>query len=318
MASQLNGGYVDTAGFVALQGLFTAHVTGNFVTIGPALVFGTSGVIAKLLALPVFCVVVALLRILGRAMAGRPALRPRVLIAIQFMLLLLGCVLAVKLGPFRDGDAAPAVVTGMTLVCAMAIQNAVHRLHLASFPPTTLMTGNTTQLVLDLVDLLHPGSNSGDRAVTRQRAGRMAAALLCFAGGCALAALLFWRVGVWCFAFPLAVILAAFAASLRGGPVQPRPALKDARAALREAPRRWHTRPARQARRCPPLQASPPPQSSAADAGAPSGAIYRLQQALKQSGRTAIGPKAANMQNRVYNHWFTRTALERGNAAGAE
>jgi uncharacterized membrane protein YoaK (UPF0700 family) len=41
-----------------LQGLFTAHVTGNFVTIGAALVFGTSGVVAKLLALPVFCIVI--------------------------------------------------------------------------------------------------------------------------------------------------------------------------------------------------------------------------------------------------------------------
>ena len=30
-------GYVDTAGFLALQGLFTAHVTGNFVTLGASL-----------------------------------------------------------------------------------------------------------------------------------------------------------------------------------------------------------------------------------------------------------------------------------------
>jgi uncharacterized membrane protein YoaK (UPF0700 family) len=36
-----NGGFVDTAGFMGLQGLFTAHVTGNFVTLGAALVFGT-------------------------------------------------------------------------------------------------------------------------------------------------------------------------------------------------------------------------------------------------------------------------------------
>ena len=39
----VTAGYVDTAGYLALQGLFTSHVTGNFVTLGAALVFGTSG-----------------------------------------------------------------------------------------------------------------------------------------------------------------------------------------------------------------------------------------------------------------------------------
>ena len=39
-------GYVDTAGYLALQGLFTAHVTGNFVTIGASLISGTSGTVA--------------------------------------------------------------------------------------------------------------------------------------------------------------------------------------------------------------------------------------------------------------------------------
>src|ERR1700722_5392783 len=61
----LNAGFVDTAGFLALQGLFTAHVTGNFVTLGASLVLGTSGALAKLLALPVFCVVVIASRWLG-------------------------------------------------------------------------------------------------------------------------------------------------------------------------------------------------------------------------------------------------------------
>jgi uncharacterized membrane protein YoaK (UPF0700 family) len=39
----VNGGYVDSAGFLALQGLFSAHVTGNFVTLGASVVLGTTG-----------------------------------------------------------------------------------------------------------------------------------------------------------------------------------------------------------------------------------------------------------------------------------
>jgi uncharacterized membrane protein YoaK (UPF0700 family) len=60
-----NGGFVDTAGFLGLHGSFTAHVTGNLVALGAALVFGTHGVIGKLLALPEFIVIVASARIVG-------------------------------------------------------------------------------------------------------------------------------------------------------------------------------------------------------------------------------------------------------------
>src|ERR1700730_3573110 len=68
----VNGGFVDTAGFLALQGLFTSHVTGHFVTLGAALVLGTSGVLAKLLALPMFCAVVLTTRLLSNALPAGP------------------------------------------------------------------------------------------------------------------------------------------------------------------------------------------------------------------------------------------------------
>ena len=47
-----NGGFVDTVGFLGLSGLFVAHVTGNFVTLGAALVLGSHGILNKVLALP--------------------------------------------------------------------------------------------------------------------------------------------------------------------------------------------------------------------------------------------------------------------------
>jgi uncharacterized membrane protein YoaK (UPF0700 family) len=72
----LNAGYVDTAGFLALSGLFTAHVTGNFVTLGASLALGTSGAVAKMLALPIFCAVVVATRLLSTGLSERhrPAL----------------------------------------------------------------------------------------------------------------------------------------------------------------------------------------------------------------------------------------------------
>ena len=46
-----NGGFVDTVGFLGLSGLFVAHVTGNFVILGAALVLGSHGILNKVLAL---------------------------------------------------------------------------------------------------------------------------------------------------------------------------------------------------------------------------------------------------------------------------
>jgi len=214
-----NGGYVDTAGYLALQGLFTAHVTGNFATVGAALVFGTSGVVAKLLALPVFCVFIVGTRLmgLGLARAGRPVLQT--LLTLQLVLLMIGAALALGLGPFRDGDAWQAVLTGMTLVAAMACQNAVHRIHLPSSPPSTLMTGTTTQIMVDIADVLH-GLTPDNRDVILSRLRRMSVAVAAFAAGAAAAALLFREVAMGCFlAPPLVALLARLAP-----PVEPLPA----------------------------------------------------------------------------------------------
>jgi uncharacterized membrane protein YoaK (UPF0700 family) len=204
----VNGGYVDTAGFLALQGLFTSHVTGNFVTLGAALVLGTSGVLAKLMALPMFCLVVFGARWLSLELPARTFSPLRALLGLKVALLSVGAALAVRLGPFHSGDGWQAIVTGMTLVSAMAIQNAVHRMYMASSAPTTIMTGNTTQIMIDLADSLRRLSPEM-RATIRSRLQRMSTSVAAFASGCAAAALIYALRGNWCFIVPPLVALYA-------------------------------------------------------------------------------------------------------------
>src|SRR5271169_645057 len=195
-----NGGYVDTAGFLALQGLFTAHVTGNFVTLGASLALGTSGAIAKLLALPIFCAVVIATRWLSTLLTNRHRPALETLIALQVLLLVIGAALAIRFGPFHDSDGWRAVLTGMVLVGAMAIQNAFHRVHLGSVPPSTIMTGTTTQVMIDLADRIHHANETD--AQSSSRLLQMAVAIAVFAIGCGSAALTYSFFEMKCFVVP--------------------------------------------------------------------------------------------------------------------
>jgi uncharacterized membrane protein YoaK (UPF0700 family) len=130
---------------------------------------------------------------------GLPALR--VILAVKLVLLTLSAVLAIALGPFDSGDGWAALLTGMALVAAMAIQNAIHRIHMGALPPTTIMTGNTIQIMIDLADLMR-GVPAAAHDAIRLRLARMSSSVAAFAVGCAAAALLYAKQGIWCFAIP--------------------------------------------------------------------------------------------------------------------
>ena len=196
----LTAGYVDTAGFLALQGLFTAHVTGNFVTLGASLALGTSGAVAKLLALPMFCVVVIAIRLLASLLSGRYSRVFEFMLGLKVLLLVVGAALAVRFGPFHDADKWQAILTGMVLVAAMAIQNVAHRVYMGSAPPSTLMTGTTTQIMIDLADIIYVSEARDPKA--GRRISKMSKNVIVFAVGCGLAALLYVHFGVWCLLVP--------------------------------------------------------------------------------------------------------------------
>ncbi|BAB49115.1 msr1838 [Mesorhizobium japonicum MAFF 303099] len=70
------------------------------------------------------------------------------------------------------------------------------------------MTGTTTQIMIDLADLIGgPALEARPALIARLR--RMAAAVAVFAAGCAAAALGYAYANVWCFIVPPVIALAA-------------------------------------------------------------------------------------------------------------
>ena len=214
----LMAGYADTVGFLALTGLFTSHVTGNFVTLSSALVFGSNGALAKLLALPTFCVTVLLVKFISLRLKkiGWPILRS--LLQLELALLIVTAVIAVWAGPFDNPDTGATVSLGMVLVAAMAVQNAAHRLFLTHTPPSTVMTVTTTQIMLDLGDMIF-GLNTKNADVIRTRVKAMTTSVVLFAAGCALGALLFAGISKWCFC--VLPVLAVFTLRIRSEVIDP-------------------------------------------------------------------------------------------------
>jgi len=203
-----NGGFVDTAGFLGLAGLFTAHVTGNFVTLGAALVHGSHGIVGKILALPEFILIIALARLAGTGLRAHKLPAMQILLGVKVAFLLAFFLLAVRYGPFPDANTPMALLTGFAGVAAMAMQNAVQRVHMASLPPSTMMTGSTVQVTLDAVDLL-TGAKPQQRPQVRTRFSRLALAICFFALGCAVSAVMYVYTGFWCLALSVVVGLAA-------------------------------------------------------------------------------------------------------------
>src|SRR5260370_35237670 len=145
-------GAVDVIGFLALGGLFTAHITGNLVVLAAHYVTGRFGQIGPLLSVPVFVVVLGIVTVL---FANKPPRKARRTLLILHAGLLMGFLaLGAWLGPFTNPDSGIAVSVGMIDVAAMATQNALVRLELPGFPSTAVRTTNITQLPTDLALLL--------------------------------------------------------------------------------------------------------------------------------------------------------------------
>ncbi|WP_321931393.1 YoaK family protein [Paraburkholderia guartelaensis] len=201
-------GYVDTLSFVALFGLFTAHVTGNFVLIGAEAAGVGQGVFMKLMAFPAFVAGVVISSLLVKsAEPVTPNRAACVLYAIQAALMLAFCLAGVGVSHAMHADSTPVIVCGMIGAAAMGVQNAHGRIVTGPGVPNTVMTGNVTQVVLDTIDILSPQMPTDARALARTRLGKMLPTILAFAVGAILGALAYRHAGFWALLLPCVALL---------------------------------------------------------------------------------------------------------------
>jgi uncharacterized membrane protein YoaK (UPF0700 family) len=204
-------GIVDVVGFVALFGLFTSHFTGNFVVIGQEIVTHSLRLIAELIAIPVFILVVALMRLVVLSFERRGLSGFRACLVLE-ILMLAGCMgMGLAASPITDPAALGSIAAAQFGVAAMAIQNAICRVIFPAHPPTTVMTINLTQASVDLVDMNLGVPGLSDAA--RVRFWRTAPVIGTFALGVIFGAYGYLFLSFWCLAVPMAGLLVILAAA---------------------------------------------------------------------------------------------------------
>lgn len=201
-------GYVDTLGFIALFGLFTAHVTGNFILIGVALADASRiSILLKFLAFPAFIIGVAVGRVMIASAERNKGPALTLALGLQLLLLIGFMVCGLLATPIGADVSALAMAAGLLGTTAMGVHSATSRLLLGHLAPTSMMTGNVTQLVIDSVDMLR---GAGD-AVTAERCGKVFWPLLAFGIGAIIAAFAYLAYGFIALILPIAILVGLIA-----------------------------------------------------------------------------------------------------------
>jgi uncharacterized membrane protein YoaK (UPF0700 family) len=211
-------GFVDTSAFIILFGIFTAHVTGNIALAGSSFVSSdTETTITRLLMLPTFMVTVALTSLLARYARRKQWSVFAVLLTAEALALAVFLVIGTSLSPALLLDVQDEYILpiGISGVVAMAIQNALMKeAHgvFKSYIPTTVMTGNTTQLTIDLVTYFSAKfsaqeTDAKEAEAALERMSRFIPVILGFAlGGFAAALFILVSESWWSLIFPLVII----------------------------------------------------------------------------------------------------------------
>ena len=194
-------GFVDTLGFIALYGLFAAHITGNVVMLASAVVVEHRyGVAIKLLAIPIFIVAAIVTRFFIIRRERRTLDATAHVMLAEAVLLIAFMGLALASAPFENQDNLAAIATGLVAATAMGVQNTAARTFMSGLPPTTVMTGNLMRIIVDIVDLLH---RHGALPAKRERLSRLVPLMLAFSVGALLGAVGYFTIGFLALVAPI-------------------------------------------------------------------------------------------------------------------
>jgi len=175
-------GYADTTTFICANRLFSAHVTGNFVVFVFSLVTNAHvSAWMNLFAFPFFVAAVA-----ASSWLVTYSKYPGNVLRIQAVLLLIAGMIAAMLRLADIETPLPIFLLAMIIVFAMGLQNGFGKLYpYTTYSATTIMTGNVTQITLDLVRSIRRQNRSAELKAGLRRQGLVIAFFFigCLMGG---------------------------------------------------------------------------------------------------------------------------------------
>ncbi|GAA3933816.1 DUF1275 domain-containing protein [Chitinophaga oryziterrae] len=192
-------GYCDTVTFVAADTIFSAHVTGNFIVFAYQMIKGSDlQAWIKLLTFPVF-----ILAVMTGGWIKVKSSNQYILLLCQGAILLIAGLTAMLF------HALPVYLIAMLVVFAMGLQNAFGKLFAKeTYGPTTMMTGNVTQLSLDTGALIRGRLKD---AIAWESMKKQLITIGGFLAGCLLGAVIAQRTGLNAIILPgIAMIVCYF------------------------------------------------------------------------------------------------------------
>jgi uncharacterized membrane protein YoaK (UPF0700 family) len=203
---------VDGCTFLALFGLFVAQLTGSYVVAGVLAVSSRHESLIKIIGIPLFFFF-GVATTVGSILVTRRGRRPLPFaLGFQSVLLIAFLVTGLLGTPFASADAPLTVLTGVFGLAAMGVQSALVRLLMRGVPSTNVMTTNTTQIAIDVGEVLVAACERRSEPLPQTRSARNRLINLLplaagFAAGTVGGAIGYTFVGLWC-------ILAAIVVSL--------------------------------------------------------------------------------------------------------